>query len=119
MKTFEMRYSTIKRDSGLLDEYKRERDAMDKLEEAFAELKEGQVILNYEREDVTGPRGKKIDCLFIIYPHYDFVREAKAANRRQSDSEKAVGIGRGSSGKTGGIGRGSAQNPVGIGRGSR
>lgn len=119
MKTFEMRYSTIKRDSGLLDEYKRERDGMDKLEEAFAELKERQVILNYEREDVTGPRGKKIDIVFVVYPHYDFVREAKAANHRQNASEKAVGIGRGSIAKNGAIGRGLGHSSVGIGRGSR
>ncbi len=119
MKTFEMRYSTIKRDSGLLDEYKRERDAMEKVEEAFAELKQRQVILNYEREEVTGPRGKKIDITFIVYPHYDFVRETKAANRRQNDSEKAVGLGRGSDFRNGGIGRGSFSNSVGLGRGSR
>ena len=119
MKTFDMRYSTIKRDSGLLDEYKRERDGMEKLAEAFAELKQRQVILNYECEAVTGPRGKKIDLIFTIYPHYDFVRESKAANRRQNDSEKAVGIGRGSSGHFSGIGRGSGHNSVGIGRGSR
>jgi hypothetical protein len=119
MKPFDMRYSTIKRDSGLLDEYTRPRDAMDKLEEAFAELKGNKVILKYEREDMTGPRGKKLDIIFTVYPHLEFVRETKAANRRQMDSEKAVGIGRGSDVKSGGIGRGSDGFPVGIGRGSR
>lgn len=111
LKAFEMRYSTVKRDSGLLDEYKRERDAIDKLEEAFAELKDRKVIFNYEREDVTGPRGKKIDSCFIVYPHQDFVSEAKAANRRRQDTEKAVGIGRGSAIT-------KRPDPVGIGRGS-
>lgn len=119
MKTFDMRYTTIKRDSGLLDEYKRERDGMDKVEEAFAELKERKVILNYEREDITGPRGKKLDLVYTVYPHVEFVREAKAANRRRNDSERAVGIGRGSPLDFVGSGRGSGQNPVGLGRGSR
>ena len=119
MKTFDMRYSTIKRDSGLLDEYKRERDGMEKVEEAFAELKERKVILNYEREDITGPRGKKLDLIYTVYPHVEFIREAKAANRRQNDSERAVGIGRGSQSHSGGLGRGSGPNSVGIGRGSR
>ena len=119
MKPFDMRYSTIRRDSGLLDEYKRERDGMDKLEEAFAELKERKVIQHYKRDDVTGPRGKKLDIVFTIYPHYDFVTETKAANRRQNDSEQAVGIGRGLAPKNSGIGRGLGHNPVGIGRGLR
>ena len=123
LKAFEMRYSTIKRDSGLLDEYKRERDAIDKLEEAFAELKDRKVIFSYEREDVTGPRGKKIDSCFVVYPHQDFVNEAKAANRRRQDNEKAVGLGRGSEGfkrpDPVGLGRGSGLKPVGLGRGTR
>jgi hypothetical protein len=96
MRPFEMRYSTIKRDSGLLDEYKRERDSIEKVEKAFAELKERRVILDFKREDITGLRGKKLDVIFTVHPHMDFVRETKAANRRQMDSEKAVGIGRGS-----------------------
>jgi hypothetical protein len=87
MTRFSMHYSTIKRDSGLLDEYKRERDAIDKLEEAFAELKERAVIMRYEREDVTGPRGKKIDVIFKVFPHHEFVNEAKAANRRKKDAQ--------------------------------
>lgn len=119
MKPFDMHYSTIRRDSGLLDEYKRERDGMDKLEEAFAELKQREVIRKYEREDLKGPRGKNLDIVFTVYPHYDFVHETKAANRRQNDSEKAVGIGRGSQPKPGGIGRGLGYNPVGLGRGLR
>ncbi len=96
MRPFEMRYRTIKRDSGLLDEYTRERDSIEKVERAFVELKEHRVILDFKRDDVTGPRGKKLDVIFTVHPHMDFVRETKAANRRQTDSEKAVGIGRGS-----------------------
>jgi len=53
---FEMRLSTIKRDSGLLDGYKRSRDGVDALETAFAELTERGVLMSYKREDVPGPR---------------------------------------------------------------
>jgi hypothetical protein len=91
-----MRYSTIKRDSGLLEEYVRGRKSIEKLETAFRELTERGVLLTYKREDVTGPRGKLMDVIFDPQPHSDFVYEAKAANKRQSnDQRKAVGIGAG------------------------
>jgi hypothetical protein len=97
LKPFEMRYSTIKRDSGLLDGYTRQRDGIDALERAFQELTERGVLLNFKREDKTGPRAKLLDVVFDLQPHSDFIGETKAANRRQSDDlQKAVGIGRGS-----------------------
>jgi hypothetical protein len=55
-KLFEMRYSTIKHDSGFLDGYSRERPAIDALETAFGDLKERGMLSSYERKDVTGPR---------------------------------------------------------------
>ena len=81
---FEMRYSTVKRDSGLLAFYARDRDAVGALEEAFTEIKEREVILGYDRKDVTGPRKKLVDVVFTIQPSFDFIRAAKAANKRQS-----------------------------------
>jgi hypothetical protein len=104
---FEMRHSTVKRDSGLLDGYKRSRDGIDALEVAISELKERGVLLGYKRKDSLGPRRKLLDVVFTITPHLDFIRETKAANRRQNDSEKAVGLGRGSTPKAVGSGRGS------------
>ncbi len=119
LKPFEMRFSTILRDSGLLDGYSRTRDAINALEEAYAELKERHVVADFKREDVTGPRRKLLDVVFVIRPHSDFIRETKAANKRQGDAGRAVGLGRESSGGSVGIGRGSTLNAVGIGRGTR
>jgi len=79
---FEMRYSTVRRDSGLLEGYARERDGIDALEAAFDELKTGSVIMGVDRKDIVGQRKKLLDVVFIIRPSIDFVREAKAANRR-------------------------------------
>ncbi len=87
-KRFEMRLSTIKRDSGLLDGYKRSRDGVDALETAFAELTERGVLMSYKREDVPGPRGKLLDVIFDLYPNVEFVREVEAANKRKTDAEK-------------------------------
>lgn len=82
LKPFEMRYSTIKRDSGLLAGYSRERDAIEALGAAFDELKQRDILSSYERKDVIGRRKKILDCAFTIWPSFDFIREAKAANKR-------------------------------------
>ena len=91
-KAFEMRLKTIKRDSGLLEGYKRFRDGVDALEAAFKELQDRKILLRYKREDVTGPRGKLLDVIFDLYPNEDFVAEVKAANRRNSDAKKKAAL---------------------------
>lgn len=110
---FETRYSTIKRDSGLLDAYARPRDAIEALEEAFEELKGQQVLSSVTRRDITGLRGKLQDVIFTLVPSIAFIGDTKAASKRSGrrhDREwypKAVGLGR--------VWR---RKPVGIGRGS-
>lgn len=81
-KPFEMRYSTIKRDSGLLNGYSRERAAVEALETAFKDLRAQDILSSCERTDVTGPRKKLVDVVFKIWPSLAFVREVKAANKR-------------------------------------
>jgi hypothetical protein len=97
LRPFEMRYSTIRRDSGLLEGYARDRDKVKAVRSVFDELKAQEVISKWEAEEETGPRRKVLDVVFTIYPSSEFIREAKAGNRRKSDAEKPVGIGRGSS----------------------
>jgi hypothetical protein len=109
---FETRYSTIKRDSGLLDAYSRDRDAVDALDCAFDELHTRGVLLGYDRKDTIGPRKKLLEVVFIVQPSIEFIRETKAANKRQSDAQSPPS-------NSVGIGRGSNNNPVGIGRGVR
>lgn len=82
-KPFQMRFSTVKRDSGLLDGYARERAAMEMLDQAFSELQAREVISNYKREDETGARKKLLDIVFTLRPSPSFIRETKAANKRQ------------------------------------
>jgi hypothetical protein len=81
-KPFEMRYSTVKRDSALLNGYSRGRDAIDALETALNDLKTHDVLSSCERKDVRGARKKLQDVVFKIWPSFDFVREVKAANKR-------------------------------------
>jgi hypothetical protein len=81
---FEMRYSTIKRDSGLLSGYARERDAMTAMAESLTELREAQVILAFKRKNITGKRGKIEDAVFTLTPSFDFVKDTKAGSKRIS-----------------------------------
>lgn len=90
---FEMRYSTIKRDSAMLDGYKnRERDAISALEDALDELtaqKDG-VLLSVKKEEMRGLRGKLLDVIYSLTPSPHFVAQMKAANKRRSLSEEAA-----------------------------
>jgi len=88
--TFKMLYSTIQRDSGLLDGYKRTRDAADALEEALEELKREGVLMNVKRENITGARGKILDVTFTLAASVKFSSEQKAANKRQGTALEIV-----------------------------
>lgn len=90
--TFKMHYSTIQRDSGLLDNYKRTRDAVDALDKAFEELKREGVLMNTKKEAKTGARGKILDVLYTLAASVKFSSEQKAANKRQSTGLKALTI---------------------------
>jgi hypothetical protein len=83
--SFEMRYSTIKRDSGLLRGYtSRERNAITALDAAWDELKTSGVLMKVERSEVLGIRAKLLDVVYTLIPSLDFVAEMKAANKREN-----------------------------------
>jgi hypothetical protein len=79
---FEMRYSTIKRDSALLDNYTRERKAIETLDAAWDELKKGGVMMKVEKSEILGSRNKLLDVVYTLTPSLGFVSEMKAANKR-------------------------------------
>jgi hypothetical protein len=78
---FEMHYSTIKRDSHLLN-CNRERDNRFEVDRAFAELVKSKVLREVRKRDVIEGRGKVVDVVYQLYPTSEFVKEAKAANAR-------------------------------------
>lgn len=81
---FEMRYSTIRRDSNLLNGYGRPRDAVAAVAEAMTELLDRKVLLSFKRKTVAGLRGKIEDVIFTLTPSMDFVRDTKAGSKRLS-----------------------------------
>jgi hypothetical protein len=80
--TFEMRYSTIKRDSGLLEGYALERQAIKKLDESWVELTENGVLMTHNKKEIKGERSKILDVVYILTASVDFIKEMKSANKR-------------------------------------
>lgn len=80
---FDLRYSTIKRDSFMIN-YGRERAGIAALDQVMNELKEKKVIMDFKRHVISGTRRKISDVVYTIMPSMEFVREAKAANKRKA-----------------------------------
>lgn len=83
MKPFEMRYSTIKRDSAMLSGYKVDRQAIAACDFSMEELKTQKIASEIKRNATTGARGKILDVVYTIMPTLDFIAEVKLANARQ------------------------------------
>lgn len=88
--SFDMRYSTIRRDSALLNGYGRERDAIAALDNAWEELKSIGALAIVKKTEQRGVRAKLEDVTYTLFPTRDFVAEQKAANRRQNDAKASV-----------------------------
>lgn len=86
---FEIHYKTIKRDSGLL-KAKAERNNYISVSEAFDELKEKGVLSDWKKTETVGPRGKIFDITYFLTPSFDFIKEIKAANKRQTEVASAA-----------------------------
>jgi hypothetical protein len=85
LKPFEIRYSTIKRDSAMLDSYARSTASIEACDFSANELKEHGVLIELNRRTETGARGKILDVIYTLIPSNEFVAEVKAANKRQQN----------------------------------
>ena len=88
--SFEMRFSTIKRDSALLNGYKLERQAVAALDAAWEELKQLGAIALIKKAEQRGTRAKLEDVTYTLFPTREFSAEQKAANRRQLDAKASA-----------------------------
>jgi hypothetical protein len=87
---FEMRLSTIMRDSGLLSGYGVLRQAIVAIDLAFEELRTCKPPLlgvKPGKSALTGPRGKILDVIYTLQPSREFVAEVKAASKRRTMAE--------------------------------
>ena len=85
MDHYEILFSTIKRDSGLLN-YARESANYKTLEKALDELKKTNVLVSWERIAENRQGRKIIDVKYRFCAHIDFVATTKAANARLKQS---------------------------------
>ncbi len=81
---YHFRYSTVKQDSGLLQQGTEGRNRQ-KLISALEELKSGGVIRSYSVSPYK-ERQKIIDVKYLIWPADDFIKEQCAANKRAKDN---------------------------------
>jgi hypothetical protein len=88
--SFDMRFSTIQRDSGLLNGYTRQRDALAALDDAWQEVKNLGALLSIKRADLRGSRGKLEDVTYTLIPSREFAAEQRAANRRLNDARSTA-----------------------------
>lgn len=84
--TFEMRYSTIKRDSALLTGYRFERQAIAAVDAAWKELKDLGALYEVDKTEERGLRQKIEEVIYTLHPSHQFQSEQKAANRRANDA---------------------------------
>ena len=89
-KVFEIRFSTVKRDSGLLEAYSRSRDAIDAVNKALEELKQKGVLESIQANRILGGKGKIEDVVYTVFPTITFSMEIKASNKRLSDAKKGI-----------------------------
>ncbi len=95
LNAFEIRFSTIKRDSKLLDGYALLRLAVAAVDTAFLELQSCQPRLlgNVpEKKVIRGSRGKILDVTYVLHPSQEFIAEVKAASKRKSIITEKVNV---------------------------
>ena len=90
---FEIRFSTISRDSGLLDGFNRSRKAMEYVRNSLVELVgkgildpklvrvgEKEELIPFDESKILGQGGKIEDVVYTVYPSAKFSSESKKAN---------------------------------------
>jgi hypothetical protein len=91
-KEFRIRYSTIKRDSAMLNGFSIEGNAFAACKIAIKELEVQKIVNSVVYEMIYDPTNKnKIqDIVYILTPTDEFIREVAAANTRKSDALKNI-----------------------------
>jgi hypothetical protein len=84
LNSYHVLLSTVKRDSGLLNNNRTSKD-IQYLERSFEELDKKNIIYGFEKEVRRGRHNQIEDVLYTLRPSLNFVGEMKKANKRASD----------------------------------
>jgi hypothetical protein len=90
LNTYHFRLSSVKRDSGLLNNQRISQD-IKYLERSLEELAEKNVIWGFDKEVRRAERNNQIaDVLYTLKASMDFIKEMKTANVRHIDIQKRL-----------------------------
>jgi hypothetical protein len=84
LNTYHFLFSTVKRDSGLLNNKRISQD-IKYLEESLEELIRKRVIYGFKKDVRRGSHNQIEDVLYDLTASLDFIAEMKKANKRESD----------------------------------
>jgi hypothetical protein len=90
MLTYDVSYSTIRKDSGLLDGINRQRQAIAEVDKAWAELAAIGAVRSCVKIIKDGSSNAIEDVVYRIATTQQFVTEQKASNRRLNESRAAL-----------------------------
>lgn len=82
--TFEIRYSTIKRDSALLESYSRVRKSVEAVKNALTELVNRGVLTKFTELKVTDSNRNIANVSYTLFPTIGFVTDIKAASKQKN-----------------------------------
>ena len=89
---YHITFSSIARDSRLLEGYSRRRDAIWALEFALKELETTGTIAKWTKSIAHGARRTIEDITYTLVPSRTFIADQKSANKRQKDAREAIGV---------------------------
>ncbi|MDP3362371.1 MAG: hypothetical protein Q8S52_09645 [Methylobacter sp.] len=82
--------ATIQDESGMLVRA-RMNDAVREFEGVLQKLKKKNVFVSFSRvNEIRGAKNKILDIVYRAYPHPEFIKSVKAANKRQSDDKSSL-----------------------------
>jgi hypothetical protein len=84
MQPYTVHYSTLRRDSGLIEANTITKNVA-AVEQALDELVERRVLFRWVKEERRSVRNKLDDALYTLHASMDFTTEVKAANGRQKE----------------------------------
>lgn len=87
---FVMYFSTIKRDSALLEGHARQRNAIAEVEASLNEMKADGTMSSYIKHQILGLRSKVEDVEYKITMSREFWKEATAANHHKNEIGKKI-----------------------------
>jgi hypothetical protein len=81
-KEFKVNFSTIKRDSALLESYGRRRKSIEAVKCSLEELVAKEILMGFSEAKTFDTTGKIVDVVYTLSPSIKFSVETKAANKQ-------------------------------------